>query len=189
MSWLVVSHVTAVVAYRPVTAAPRTNRANVVVVSANFALVQPSIEVDGPKIFKAIAEVLGEKDVPKIADFQPQTRGAGAPMKRDADPQHPEIRAMLSPVIQKSATEANTRKRGPRRATRGRKDSGNDSSWGEAGGYGTRAGLNRPAQAAPLISAPPFPRNLCMDNFSANFPALSRPSHFRRWRACAIPGV
>jgi hypothetical protein len=75
------------------------------VVSANFALVQPSIEVDGPKIFKAIAEVLGETDVPKIADYQPKGRGDSAPMKREADPQHPEIRNMLGPVIQKTATD------------------------------------------------------------------------------------
>ena len=74
-------------------------------VSASFALVQPSIEVDGPKIFKAIAEVLGEKDVPSIADYQPRTRGDTATMKRDADPQHPEIRNLLRPVIQKSATD------------------------------------------------------------------------------------
>ena len=75
------------------------------VVSASFALVQPSAEVDGPKIFKAIAEVLGEKDVPKLADYQPKGRGESAPMKREAAPQHPEIRSMLSPVIQKTATE------------------------------------------------------------------------------------
>jgi len=75
------------------------------VVSASFALVQPSNEVDGPKIFKAIAEVLGEKDVPKIADYQPKGRRESAPMKREAAPQHPEIRSMLSPVIQKTATD------------------------------------------------------------------------------------
>ncbi len=75
-------------------------------VSASFALVQPSIEVDGPKIFKTIAEALGETEVPKIADYQPQQRrGDSPPMKREADPQHPEIRNMLSPVIQKTATD------------------------------------------------------------------------------------
>lgn len=75
------------------------------IVSASFALVQPSIEVDGPKIFQAIAEVLGEKDVPKIADYQPQRRGDNPPMKREAVPQHPEIRNMLGPLIQKTATD------------------------------------------------------------------------------------
>ena len=74
-------------------------------VHASFALLQPSNEVDGPEIFKAIAEVLGETEVPKIADYQPQRRGDNAPMKREAAPQHPEIRNMLSPVIQKMATD------------------------------------------------------------------------------------
>ena len=83
-------------------------------VTANFALVQPSIEVDGPMIFKAIADVLGEDVVPKIADYQPQQRGDAAKMKPTegakpregaARPQHPQIRTMLSPVIQLSATD------------------------------------------------------------------------------------
>jgi hypothetical protein len=74
-------------------------------VNASFALVQPSIEVDGPKIFEAIAEVLGEQDVPSISDYQPKTRGDTATMKRGADPQHPEIRNLLRPVIQKTATD------------------------------------------------------------------------------------
>lgn len=82
--------------------------ANKNVVTGSFALVQPSIEVDGPKIFKAIAEVLGEKDVPKTADYQPNSqRGDRAQMKQRegaASPQHPEIRTMLSPLIQKTAT-------------------------------------------------------------------------------------
>lgn len=75
------------------------------VVNASFALVQPSIEVDGPKIFKAVAEALGEKEVPKIADYQPQRRGDNPPMKREVTPQHPEIRNLLGPLIQKTATD------------------------------------------------------------------------------------
>jgi len=83
-------------------------------VTANFALVQPSIEVDGPKIFKVIADVLGEDVVPNVADYQPQQRSDATTMKqRDgakpregaAPPQHPQIRTMLSPVIQKTATD------------------------------------------------------------------------------------
>ena len=83
-------------------------------VTANFALVQPSIEVDGPKIFKAIADVLGEDVVPQIADYQPQQRGDATTMKQQDGakpregaprPQHPQIRTMLSPVIQLSATD------------------------------------------------------------------------------------
>lgn len=45
------------------------------VVSTSFALVQPSNEVDSPKIFKAVAEVLGEQDVPKIADMNVHAPG------------------------------------------------------------------------------------------------------------------
>ncbi|MEZ6040799.1 MAG: hypothetical protein R3C20_09850 [Planctomycetaceae bacterium] len=96
--------------------------ANRNVVTANFALVQPSVEVDGPKIFKAIAEVLGEKDVPAVADFMPQRRQSDAPAKRDgamkrdeamkrgdaanaAAAEHPQIRPLLGPLIQKTATD------------------------------------------------------------------------------------
>ena len=83
-------------------------------VTANFALVQPSIEVDGPKIFKAIAKILGEETVPEIADYQPQQRGDAAKMNehdgaksRDqaAASQHPQIRPMLSPLMQKTASD------------------------------------------------------------------------------------
>lgn len=84
------------------------------VVTANFALVQPSVEVDGPRIFKAIANVLGEVKVPKIADYQPQLRGDAGKMKQKdgaksregaATAQHPQIRPLLSRVIQKTATD------------------------------------------------------------------------------------
>ncbi len=75
------------------------------VVTANFALVQPSIEVDGPKIFKASADVLGEKEVPSIDEFQPGRRTADEPMKQDANAQDPNLRVLLSPLIQKNATE------------------------------------------------------------------------------------
>ncbi|HEY8504654.1 MAG TPA: hypothetical protein VIL46_08730 [Gemmataceae bacterium] len=36
-------------------------------VTANFALVQPSLEADGPKILKAIADVLGGGKVPDLS--------------------------------------------------------------------------------------------------------------------------
>ena len=84
------------------------------VVTANFAMVQPSIEVDGPKVFQAIADVIGEEVAPKIADYQLPQRGYAATMKqreraksgdRTAADQHPQIRPMLGPVIQKTATD------------------------------------------------------------------------------------
>lgn len=77
------------------------------VVSANFALIQPSVEVDGPKIFKAIAEVLGEKDVPKVSDFGgPRYGGRTKKMSRTEADSKPDskLRQLLAPMIQKDAT-------------------------------------------------------------------------------------
>lgn len=68
------------------------------VVSGNFALVQPSIEVDGPKIFKAIGKALGEEKSPSIADFSASRYG-------DQSEQDPRLRPLLAPVIQKTATD------------------------------------------------------------------------------------
>jgi hypothetical protein len=39
-------------------------------VTANFALVQPSIAADGPKIAKAIAEVLGDSTAPTLEQLE-----------------------------------------------------------------------------------------------------------------------
>lgn len=74
------------------------------VVTANFALVQPSVEVDGPKIFKAIADVLGEEKVAEISEFQQARRGE-EPMKREAAAQDPNLRGLMVPLIQKTATD------------------------------------------------------------------------------------
>lgn len=48
-------------------------------VAANFALVQPGLDVDGPKILKAVVEITGGGDVPAISDFA----GVGS-MRREA---------------------------------------------------------------------------------------------------------
>jgi len=74
-------------------------------VTANFALVQPSLAQDGPEILKALVEVTGGGEVPDIANFSPQMRGrdaAGRPMTRGGDDQ---LRSLLSPLIQKDATD------------------------------------------------------------------------------------
>ncbi len=79
-------------------------------VTANFALVQPSNQVDGPKIFKAIADVLGEKDVPNIADFsgpagrdQRMQKNAKRPaMAKQPDPK---IRQLMRPLINAETDE------------------------------------------------------------------------------------
>ncbi len=76
-------------------------------VTANFAMVQPSVEVDVPTIFKAIAEVLGEETVPKVSDFMPQAQRArmaqNAP--NQSEQQDPKLRPLLVPLIQKTATD------------------------------------------------------------------------------------
>jgi hypothetical protein len=51
-------------------------------VTGNFALVQPSVQADGPKIFQAIVDVTGGGDVPDIAQFSGQRYGGA--MRMDA---------------------------------------------------------------------------------------------------------
>lgn len=72
-------------------------------VTANFALVQPSAQADGPKILKAIVDVLGGGEVPKI-----ETLAGGAAMRREGRPAAgggEELRALLRPVIQLNASD------------------------------------------------------------------------------------
>lgn len=78
-------------------------------VTANFALVQPGNAVDGPKIFRAIAEVLGEQQVPSIDDFAaPADRRmqAAKPDPSTTSEPDPKVRELLRPLIQKEATDA-----------------------------------------------------------------------------------
>ncbi|MEQ9411037.1 MAG: hypothetical protein RIK87_25220 [Fuerstiella sp.] len=80
-------------------------------VTANFAMVQPSLQVDAPKIFKAIADVLGEKEVAEVADYtggnRTNARMKRQPAGRDAasQKQDPKLRPLLAPLIQKTATD------------------------------------------------------------------------------------
>jgi hypothetical protein len=65
-------------------------------VTANFALVQPSLPVDTPKIGKALVEVMGGGDAPTLAQMMgDRQRG---PMRDER------FRAMLGPVVDKSAS-------------------------------------------------------------------------------------
>lgn len=64
--------------------------------TGNFALVQPGLEVDGPKILKAIVEAVGSGEVPDIATLAgPRYRA----MER------PNLRPLLRPVINKQASK------------------------------------------------------------------------------------
>jgi hypothetical protein len=79
-------------------------------VTANFALVQPSVQADGPKILKAIVDVLGGGEVPTLEQLG--VRG-NAPqrgeMKRPgADAIETKLRELVGPVLRAgTAEEAN----------------------------------------------------------------------------------
>lgn len=68
-------------------------------VTANFALVQPSLQADLPKILQAVVAVAGGQ-APKLEDIA----GVREMMKRSAPPeQDPNLRRLLQPVIQRDA--------------------------------------------------------------------------------------
>jgi hypothetical protein len=68
-------------------------------VTANFALVQPSVQVDLPRILNAIVEVVGGT-VPKLDEL------AGMAQMRRAASDEPDLklRGLIRPVIQRDAT-------------------------------------------------------------------------------------
>jgi hypothetical protein len=76
-------------------------------VTANFPLIQPSIQVDGPKIGRAIALALGEKKSPTLRDMGFEDRRMN--MRKGRGGLSPEqqgtYRRMMGPLIQKNATE------------------------------------------------------------------------------------
>jgi hypothetical protein len=69
-------------------------------VTANFALVQPSLQADLPKILDAVVKAAGGK-APKLEDIEGMPKmarpAANAPM------QDPNLRGLLSPVIRRNA--------------------------------------------------------------------------------------
>ncbi|WP_148080302.1 hypothetical protein [Roseimaritima ulvae] len=74
------------------------------VVTANFALVQPSIQADATRIGHEIVKVLGGSDMPTLRDMgykEPRRamNRAGQPPEQDAI-----YRQKMAPVIQKNAT-------------------------------------------------------------------------------------
>ena len=75
-------------------------------VTGNFALVQPSLQVDLPKILQSIVDVAGG-EVPKLSDLP------GMPeMKRNpsAQSETPNLRPLLTPFIRLTASEADVEK-------------------------------------------------------------------------------
>jgi hypothetical protein len=74
-------------------------------VTANFALVQPSIQADGPKILKAIVDVTGGGKVPSIEELAgPRYRGQDQndSTARQTDPK---LTSLLRSVINKQASK------------------------------------------------------------------------------------
>jgi len=77
--------------------------------TASFALVQPSLEADGPKIAEALAKVLGDRKPVNLSRFSAaQMRKAETRPERTASGQRsqlpPEIVSKLRAVIQKNNT-------------------------------------------------------------------------------------
>lgn len=76
-------------------------------VTANFALVQPSVEADGPKILKAIVDATGGGEVPTIAQLGGDGYRDRAMMRREAqrggEAEDPRLPGLLRPVIRKNA--------------------------------------------------------------------------------------
>lgn len=81
-------------------------------VTANFALVQPSLQADFPKIAKALAEVTGD-EAPKLADFAPQemrARPKQRPNPRQQPADDPKLTGLLRQFIQKDNTDEQVKK-------------------------------------------------------------------------------
>ena len=72
-------------------------------VTENFALVQPSMQADGPKILKAIVAAVGSGDVPDINTLSgPRYRGQQDKRMKPAD--DPKLVPLIRAVINKQAT-------------------------------------------------------------------------------------
>ncbi len=69
-------------------------------VTGNFALIQPSLQADLPKILDSVVAVAGGK-VPKLEELEGMRE---MPRKEPAREQDPNLRGLLRPVIQKNAT-------------------------------------------------------------------------------------
>ena len=72
-------------------------------VTANFALVQPSVQADGPKILKAIVEAIGSGEVPDIASLA-GARYQDAPQRNMTPEDDPNLRPLLRDLLNKEAS-------------------------------------------------------------------------------------
>lgn len=70
-------------------------------VTGNFALIQPSLQVDLPKILESVVAVVGG-EVPKLEDLEGMPT---AMQQRDSKSKAPDMRPLLAPLIRRDATE------------------------------------------------------------------------------------
>jgi hypothetical protein len=72
-------------------------------VTANFALVQPSLQADLPKVLDAVVKEVGGK-APKLEEIEGAVPKKEAARKGAAKEPDPNLRGLLRPVIQRDAT-------------------------------------------------------------------------------------
>ncbi len=83
------------------------------IVTANSALAQPQLQVDGPSILQAIVDATGGGSVPSIAELEQSQMAMNPNMRsRNAAPKQddPQFTALLRKVINKQADEATVKK-------------------------------------------------------------------------------
>jgi hypothetical protein len=88
-------------------------------VTGNFALVQPQLQVDGPKILKSIAAVSGGGKIPTMAELEPRYAGRSRMTRgqKNSNPakdagnalRDPKLTALLRGVINKQASAEEVR--------------------------------------------------------------------------------
>ena len=133
-------------------------------VTANFALVQPSLQADGPKILKAIVAATGGGKVPSIAELgrgRPKTK----PRKKPAKQNDPKLTPLLRAVINKQASEEDVKKavaeveKYVSKNEKARRRLGHIANTvvdsGKLSNYGTKAAQNTLRQWAKKYGNPP----------------------------------
>lgn len=74
-------------------------------VTANFALVQPSVQADSPKIAQAVVDALGGGQAPTPKELGVEGYAMRRPPRPAAGGQDPNLRPLLAPLIQKTASD------------------------------------------------------------------------------------
>ncbi|MEW4486784.1 hypothetical protein AB1L42_01815 [Thalassoglobus sp. JC818] len=74
-------------------------------VTSNFALIQPSVQADGPKILKAIVDTIGSGEVPDLASLD-GTRMDSRSQRTMSNNDDPNMRPLLRDLIQRDASQA-----------------------------------------------------------------------------------